>query len=189
MTTFERMAEMVGVPAITDEIMLGTRLRDAREARGLSLKNVEEAARGALTASMLSAYERGEHAITAHRLCLLAGLYDLSMEELLEVSHRRIEPIAQEPQRDGTPIRFEVRKLEGAKGPEAKALWQLIRLVEERRSRRNRDWIEIRNEDLFTLAASLGRSVDSLVDSLRKCDVLRRPQGRPPASTLSKGRR
>ena len=47
---------------------LGIRLREAREARGLSLKSVETASEGSIRASMLGAYERREHSITAQRL-------------------------------------------------------------------------------------------------------------------------
>ena len=43
------------------EVALGMRLREARESRGLSLKAVETASDGSVRASMLGAYERGEH--------------------------------------------------------------------------------------------------------------------------------
>lgn len=163
------------------EVALGTRLRDARESRGLSLKAVEVASEGTITASMLSAYERGEHSITARRLCRLARLYAVPLEELIEAIDDRRAPI--EPAvREDEPIRFEVRKLENARGREARALLHLIRVVEQRRRRHSPESIELRREDLVTAAATLGRSVDSFVKTLREYDVLRRPRGRPPGT-------
>ena len=53
----------------------GCPIHEAREARGLSLKAVEIASEGSIRASMLGAYERGKHSITARRLCRLARLY------------------------------------------------------------------------------------------------------------------
>ena len=161
------------------ELALGARLREARESLGLSLKAVEVASEGSIRASMLSAYERGEHSITAQRLCRLGRLYGIPIEELLEPIDDQRAPIPPDVRADET-IRFEVGKLEQAKGREAQALLRLVRMVEERRRRRSPESIELRHEDLVTAAATLGRSVDSFVDALRRCGVLRRPRGRPP---------
>ncbi len=165
--------------AFPDETALGSRLRAEREARRLSLKSVEDASDGTITASMLSSYERGEHSITARRLCLLARLYDLPIEELLEPIDDHRTPIERGLRRDKEPIRLDVHKLAHAPGREAKALFQLVQVVEERRRRRTPDWIELRHEDLITVAATLGRTVDALVETLRRFDLLRHPQGRP----------
>jgi transcriptional regulator with XRE-family HTH domain len=163
------------------EVALGARLREAREARGLSLKAVEIASEGTIRASMLGAYERGEHSITARRLCRLAGLYGVPIEELVEPIDDQRAPIEPEVRADEA-IRFEVRKLEHARGREAQALLRLVRVVEDRRRRHSRESIELRHEDLVTAAATLGRSVDSFVEALRRRGVLRRPRGRPPGS-------
>lgn len=136
------------------------------------------ASESVITASMLSAYERGEHAITVRRLSLLAQLYDTSLERLAEGIDEDRPPLESEV--GGTdPIRFELKKLQAARGREAQAARHLVQSVEQRRRRRNPDWIEVRHEDLATAAAILGRSVGSFVDALQRCDVLRRPQGRP----------
>ena len=163
------------------EIALGARLREARETRGLSLKAVETASDGFIRASMLGAYERGEHSITAQRLCRLARLYGVPIEELVEPIDDQRTPIEPEVRPDEA-IRFEVSKLEHARGREAQALLRLVRVVEERRRRRSSGSIELRREDLVTAAATLGRSVDSFIETLRRSDVLRRPRGRPPGT-------
>jgi transcriptional regulator with XRE-family HTH domain len=163
------------------EVALGVRLREAREARGLSLRTVESASEGIIRASMLGAYERGEHSITAQRLCRLARLYGVPIEELVEPIDHPQAPIEPEVQPDEA-IRFELRKLESARGREAQAVLRLVRVVQDRRRRRSPESIELRHEDLVTAAATLGRSVDSFVESLRRGGVLRRPRGRPPGS-------
>lgn len=164
-----------------DEVALGVRLRKTREERGLSLKAVEAASEGTIAASMLGAYERAEHSISAWRLCLLARLYDMPLSELVEPMEGDVPPI--EPGvRDDEPVRFERTRLAQARGPEARALVRLVAVIEERRRRRSADWIELRRDDLVTAAATLGRSIDSFVEALRRADVLRRAPGRPPRS-------
>jgi transcriptional regulator with XRE-family HTH domain len=163
------------------EAALGARLRETREARGLSLKAVEAASEGSIRASMLGSYERGEHSISARRLCRLARLYGVPIEELAEpIDDKRasIEPEV----RANEAIRFEVRKLEHARGREAQALRRLVGVVEQRRHKHSPQSIELRREDLVTTAATLGRSVDSFVEALRRPGVLRRPPGRPPGT-------
>ena len=163
------------------DVALGARLRQSREARSLSLKAVEIALEGSIRASMLGAYERGEHSITARRLRILARLYGVPIEELVEPIDDQRAPI--EPQvRADEAIRFELRKLEHARGREAQTVLRLIRFVEERRRRHSPESIELRHEDLLTAAATLGHSVDSFIEALRRCGVLRRPRGRPPGT-------
>jgi transcriptional regulator with XRE-family HTH domain len=158
------------------ETALGVRLREAREVRGLSLKAVEIASEGSIPASMLGSYERGEHSISAQRLWRLARLYGLDIEELAAPIDDERAPIEPESRADET-IRFEVRKLERAKGREARALRSLVEVIEERRHRHSPQSIELRHEDLVTAAATLGRTVDSFVEALRRSGVLRRSAG------------
>lgn len=172
---------MAGGGESADEVALGLRLRKAREERRLSLKAVEVASGGVVGATMLGAYERGEHSISAWRLCRLARLYDIPLGELVKPLEGETVPL--EPAvREEEPVRIELQRLAEAKGPEAKALSRLVRMVEERRRRRSTQWIELRSEDLITAAATLGRSLDAFIEALRRADVLRRPPGRPPGT-------
>jgi hypothetical protein len=127
---------------------------------------------------MLGAYERGYHAITAVRLARLARLYDVSVEELLSPGDERwgepAEPLTKE-----RTIRFDVAKLGRVRRREAKAVARLAVAIQERRHRRVTDAIELRHDDLATVAASFGLDIRSLVDVVRRTDALRRPQGRP----------
>lgn len=64
-------------------IALGNRLRAARRRRGWSLSDVEEISSEEFKASVLGAYERGERALSVHRLHRLSVLYGLSIHQLL----------------------------------------------------------------------------------------------------------
>lgn len=61
---------------------LGGRLRAARRRRGLSLAQVEELSGAEFKASVVGAYERGERALSVHRLVGLARLYGISIVDL-----------------------------------------------------------------------------------------------------------
>ena len=68
-------------------IRVGERLRAVRKQKHLSLHAVEAKSAGEFRASVLGAYERGERAISVARLQRLAGLYEVSVDQLLPGQH------------------------------------------------------------------------------------------------------
>ncbi len=62
---------------------MGSRIRAARKRRGWSLTEVERLSNQEFKASVLGAYERGERAMSVHRLFRLAELYGLSLPQLI----------------------------------------------------------------------------------------------------------
>lgn len=62
---------------------IGARLRAARQQQRLSLRDVEEKSGGRWKAVVVGSYERGERAVTAARLCLLAAFYGIPVERLI----------------------------------------------------------------------------------------------------------
>lgn len=64
-------------------LALGGRLRAARRHRGLSLTEVESLTNEEFKASVLGAYERGERALSVHRLVRLAAVYDIPVAQLI----------------------------------------------------------------------------------------------------------
>ena len=70
----------------TDAQLLGSRLRQARLDRALSLQDVESHTKGAVKAATLSTYELGDTNIPAVRLAPLAELYGVSLDDLLVFS-------------------------------------------------------------------------------------------------------
>jgi transcriptional regulator with XRE-family HTH domain len=61
----------------------GRVLRQARIARGLTLRQVGLRSGGAFSPSAIAGYERGERGITLERFCLLAELYGIPPDRLL----------------------------------------------------------------------------------------------------------
>lgn len=64
-------------------VALGGRLRAARRRRGFSLNDVERLSEQEFKASVLGAYERGERALSVHRLWRLASLYGVPTAQLI----------------------------------------------------------------------------------------------------------
>src|SRR5450759_2034394 len=62
---------------------LGTRLRAIRTQQGLSLHGVEQKSDGRWKAVVVGSYERGDRAVTVHKLAELARFYGVPMSELL----------------------------------------------------------------------------------------------------------
>jgi CheY-like chemotaxis protein len=80
---------------------VGRRLRQARKRRGLSLMAVEEMSRAEFKPSALGSYERGERALSVHRLHRLSLIYGISAGEVLD-GPRIEEPRPTEPPRPAT---------------------------------------------------------------------------------------
>lgn len=66
---------------------LGARLRAVREARKLSLRDVERRTNGRVKVGALGSYERGTRAVTVTRLLELAEIYGVWVGALLEDDH------------------------------------------------------------------------------------------------------
>ncbi len=73
--------------------MIGSRVREARRARGWSLLDVEAASDGEFKASVLGAYERGERALSVARLLRLAALFEMSPVVFLPETPDHTDPI------------------------------------------------------------------------------------------------
>jgi transcriptional regulator with XRE-family HTH domain len=61
----------------------GCALRRARQARGLTLRNVGIRSGGIFTPTAVAGYERGERSISLERFCELATFYGVRPEDLL----------------------------------------------------------------------------------------------------------
>lgn len=84
-------------------LALGGRLRAARRHRGLSLTEVESLTNEEFKASVLGAYERGERALSVHRLVRLAAVYDIPVAQLI--------PSGSEFDLDATPGTIDLERI------------------------------------------------------------------------------
>lgn len=117
---------------------LGGRLRAARRQRGWSLSDVENVTDGEFKASVVGAYERGERAMSVHRLVRVAEVYGVATADLLPITSPSDERIV------------DLTKLEASDGDVADRYVAAIQLL-----RTGADSSAIRSADRVVLASLL----------------------------------
>lgn len=116
------------------EKSLGDLLREARDAMGLSLREVERRTGGKLKSGYLSQLERDRIARpTPETLSKVADLYGLDYGFLLEKAGHRI-PEASSP-RSGLIAGMPIRALEELDEEDKKAVREYVSFLQQRRSR------------------------------------------------------
>ena len=89
----DRTMEEPGRPTSTEDAInraVGRTLRDARRARGLTLKQLAARSGSSFKPSAVGGYERGERAISVERFCRLAAVYGVPAGELLARALRTV---------------------------------------------------------------------------------------------------
>jgi transcriptional regulator with XRE-family HTH domain len=74
-------------PAVAGDV-----LREVREARSLSLRQVTVRSRGRFKPSSVASYERGDRQISLGRLFALADVYEVAPERIVAAIAHRLEP-------------------------------------------------------------------------------------------------
>lgn len=146
--------------ALEKEIGIG--LRRAREARGLTLREVAAVSGGRFKATSVASYERGERAISVVRLCELSRFYGVPPDRLLGEIIRRV--IATEE-----PI-IDLATLESLGSEEAALVSGFVQQVRALRGEPVDVAIVLRVGDLEVLATAAGKRPDELADLLRSPD-------------------
>ena len=145
---------------------LGDRLRRVRTQQQRSLHDVEVASGGAIKASVLGAYERGERGLTLARLQELADFYRVAIHELLPLERD------EEPPTDRSAVVIDLVALEGRR----EQLPVLARYIDGVRSLRG-DYqgrvLTVRSDDLTALAAVGGTTAERLRARLEAAELVR----------------
>jgi transcriptional regulator with XRE-family HTH domain len=149
---------------------LGDRLRRVRQQQGLSLHDVEERSGGALKASVVGAYERGERAVSITRLQRLASFYRVPVAELLPSAEGGVEPSF--PRSEGAHVVLDLVELERHRDDEPE-LVRYAETIQARRGDRNGRVLTVRAADLQTLAAVLAASPEQLRERLVASGIVR----------------
>lgn len=134
---------------------LGSRLRSVRRAQGLRLQDVEERSEGRFKAVVVGSYERGDRAVSAHKLAALAGFYEIPVTELLPE-----EEWPRTTQHEGT-LAISVERLRDD-DPELVPLLRLVQHVQWLRDDYNGRVLSLRADDLRTVAITLGEEPEHL---------------------------
>jgi transcriptional regulator with XRE-family HTH domain len=137
---------------------IGTALRRARHARGLTLRQVSTATQGRLKPTSIAGYERGERTVSLERFCELCELYSVPPHSLLAEIWRSVQGLP-EPEID-------VAQLESLGSAEASLVAGFIRQIRALRREAGSDAIVLRAGDLEVLATAAGRKPSDLVEVL-----------------------
>jgi|GEM_PF-2158205 len=155
-------------------IEIGRALREARRARGLTLKQAAERSEGRFRPTSIAGYERGERSITLERFVDLCRVYGMAPERLLAEIVRRLE--------GRPPVVIDLTKLEAIEEAEGRIVADFVREVAARRGEREPRSIVLRAGDLEVLATAAGRRPEELVErigaALREEEAGRREERR-----------
>lgn len=138
---------------------LGERLRNVRQQQRLSLHDVEERSGGALKASVLGAYERGERAVSVARLRALSDFYRVPVGSLL--------PSGDAPTRgarEGGALVLDLTRLEGAAvaAERRDLLSRYAGAIQAQRGDYNGRVLTVRASDVRAMAVVLDTDEDAL---------------------------
>jgi transcriptional regulator with XRE-family HTH domain len=154
-------------PSQSYQARLGERLRAVRRSHGMRLQDVEERSQGRFKAVVIGSYERGDRAVSAHKLAALASFYEVPLIELL--------PDEETPRSraDGPGLRVAVDRLRDlADDPEVAPLLRLVQHVQWLRDDYNGRVLSLRADDLRTIAVALGAHPDGIDQWLDERDLL-----------------
>lgn len=133
---------------------VGDKLRLVRKMRDLSLHDLEKMTNGEFKASVLGAYERGERALSVHRLVKLA--------ELLEVPVIALVPDSQEPER--RTVNVDLAAAERLDRRQSEMLDRFLKTIQVMRKGATANEMAVRSSDLEVLAAILEDRSDATED-------------------------
>ncbi len=148
--------------------LLGERLRRVRQQQGMSLHEVEDRSAGALKASVVGAYERGERAVSISRLQRLASFYRVPVSELLPPEVGATSVFAER----GPELVIDLAALERETELEP-AVRRYAAAIQARRGDYNGRVLTVRSGDLELLAAVLDAAPEELRDKLTAVGVVR----------------
>jgi transcriptional regulator with XRE-family HTH domain len=149
---------------------LGTRLRAVRARQHLSLHGVELKSDGRWKAVVIGSYERGDRAISVHRLVELAAFYDVPLGELLPSGPAPTDlaaaagPLAK--------VILNLRRVRELTDTDADVLSRFVAGIQARRHDHAGDTLAIRREDLRTLALIYNVTEDGVTERLVRWQVL-----------------
>ena len=136
---------------------VGARLRAVRQARSLSLEDVQRASGGRWSASAIGAYERGFRNLSVPRLRELSAFFGVPMGALLGESNGAGSAM------DGIEVDLDRLAASGSATPARRYL----RSVSRSRGDTDRRRVPLRPDDAAVLSALLGVDQSAVVGQLR----------------------
>ena len=118
---------------------LYTRMRLIRESKHLTLIQAAKLSQGEISAIALGSYERGDRAVSAHKLIGIAGIYEVPVSELFEAPKKYLIE---------ERISFDIRKILTTINPAAQKITEVIRNIARMRGDWNGEVISLRAHDV-----------------------------------------
>ena len=140
------------------------RLRAIREAKGLTLLDVENSSNGQITAVTLGSYERGDRNITLSKLFDIARIYDIPSSEFLVDAKEHIEP---------ERITMDLRKLTRSQLSHSTSVIKIFKSIAAKRGDWNGEVLSIRAIDISNLHLFSGLSTQEIQSFISECTVPR----------------
>ena len=151
---------------------LGARLRSVRLQRGLTLHGVEAKSEGRWKVVVLGSYERAERAITVTRLVELAEFYGVPAAQLLP------ERRGARPDRGGRKLVLDLSRLVELPIEMGGPLARYATVIRSERGDFNGgSKLNLRTEDMRSLAVVYGLPAETLIDHLMDWGVLSTTKG------------
>ena len=155
---------MEKIYAQTEIETLQNRLRLIRESKKYTLAQVAKLSKGRLSAIALGSYERGDRAVTANKLILIAELYSVPVTELFAPSNDYMSE---------TRVSIDVRKILTTTNPVAQKFAEVIRNIARMRGDWNGEVISLRTLDLNSFLIFTGLSAEQVQEVLTEYSFTR----------------
>jgi transcriptional regulator with XRE-family HTH domain len=140
------------------------RLRSVREAKSLTLLDVEQKSGGEVTAVALGSYERGDRQISLSKLLQIARVYELPASEILTKKEERLRP---------RRITFDLRKIRQSAHPNSLKTAAVLTQISQLRGDWNGELLSIRADDLTNLSAFTGLSAGDIQSCVNEFSIPR----------------
>ena len=128
---------------ITTELLsLQKRLREIREAQGLTLNQVAARSHGKVSAIALGSYERGDRSISAHKIFEIANIYQVPVAELFGSPQKLM---------GNRKVIVDYRKLNVDTDPAAEKVKTIVKTIAAVRRDWNGEVISLRESDIASL--------------------------------------
>lgn len=140
---------------------LGEVLRRARQARGLTLHDVQRISAGRFKPSSVGSYERGARSVSVPLLYELGSLYGVPPDRLLAQAIEIADPDSQ------FKVVLDLNRLPGIQGEEGRLVTDFVARIREQRGDRAGEVITLRSGDLQHLATAARTKTPDLLERLR----------------------
>lgn len=138
---------------------IGRALRQARQARGLTLRELGQRSAGRFKATSVAGYERAERKITVERFCELAAFYGVAPARLLGYALRAANGVP--------PVVIDLTRIDAVRSGEGRLLAQFAREIVDLRGHPGADAVTIRAGDLEVLATLSGDDPGAFLERIR----------------------